>query len=207
MCCPSGSFIYESREGSETPPFCSGGFSFGRMDMARHLAAALLVLSLRAFHHSTNIRSGMDIDDLEVGENLPRRKSFDFLFVQAVEPIKGTPARPQTVSDAFWRGMAIPLVSDNAPAAKHGARSTFIFAASLARSRPRSRRLSSRRALRAARQVLEFLSESYLRLRVRPRTQVRLTSCRKGATTAAWPASEEFYAKLLKSVRERPTMT
>src|SRR6516225_2311051 len=26
------------------------GFSFGRMDMARHGAAALLVLSLRAFH-------------------------------------------------------------------------------------------------------------------------------------------------------------
>src|SRR5262249_54908571 len=40
---------------------------------------------------------------------------------------------------------------------------TFIFAASLARSRPRSRRLSSRRALRAARQVLEFLSESFSR--------------------------------------------
>src|SRR5262245_55239375 len=46
---------------------------------------------------------------------------------------------------------------------EHGARSTFIFAASLARSRPRSRRLSSRRALRAARQVLEFLSESFSR--------------------------------------------
>src|SRR5262249_18729826 len=33
----------------------------------------------------------------------------------------------------------------------------------LARSRPRSRRLSSRRALRAARQVLEFLSASFSR--------------------------------------------
>jgi len=60
--------------------------------MARRRAAALLVLSIRAFHHSTNIGSGIDlIDDLEVGENLPRRKSFDFLFVQAVEPIKERP--------------------------------------------------------------------------------------------------------------------
>src|SRR5262245_52823790 len=31
------------------------------------------------------------IDDLEVGENLPRRKLFDFLLVQAVEPIKERP--------------------------------------------------------------------------------------------------------------------
>src|SRR5262249_7980529 len=43
----------------------------------------------------------------------------------------------------------------------------------LARSRPRSRRQSSRRALRAARQVLGFLSASS------SRTQVRTTSCRK----------------------------
>src|SRR5262245_59111896 len=50
------------------------------------------VLSLRAFHHSTNIGSRIDlIDDLEVGENLPRRKLFDFLLVQAVEPIKERP--------------------------------------------------------------------------------------------------------------------
>ena len=43
-------------------------------------------------------------------------------------------------------------------------RSAFIFAAFLARSRPTSRRLSSRRALRAAKQVLEFLSASFSRL-------------------------------------------
>jgi hypothetical protein len=50
------------------------------------------VLSLRAFHHSTNIGSGIDlIDDLEVGEDLPRRKLFDFLLVQTVEPIKERP--------------------------------------------------------------------------------------------------------------------
>jgi hypothetical protein len=47
------------------------------------------------------------------------------------------------------------------------ARSTFIFAASLARSWPRSRRQSSRRALRAARQILEFLSASFSRTQVR----------------------------------------
>jgi hypothetical protein len=40
---------------------------------------------------------------------------------------------------------------------EHGGRSTFIVAVSLARSRPTSQRRSSRRALRAARQVLEFL--------------------------------------------------
>ena len=41
---------------------------------------------------STNIGSGIDlIDDLEVGENLPRRKLFDFLLVQTVEPIKERP--------------------------------------------------------------------------------------------------------------------
>jgi hypothetical protein len=46
----------------------------------------------RAFHHSTNIGAGIDlIDDLEVGENLPRRKLFDFLLVQTVEPIKERP--------------------------------------------------------------------------------------------------------------------
>src|SRR5262249_15391956 len=42
-----------------------------------------------------------------------------------------------------------------------GARSTFIFAAFLARSRPTSQRQSSRRALRAAKQVLEFRSASF----------------------------------------------
>ena len=88
---PSGAFIYDSREGSATRPFARAGFSFGRMNTARH-RAALLVLSLRAFHHSTNIGSGIDlIDDLEVGENLPRRKLFDFLLVQTVEPIKERP--------------------------------------------------------------------------------------------------------------------
>jgi hypothetical protein len=41
---------------------------------------------------STNIGSGIElIDDLEVGENLPRRKLFDFLLVQTVEPIKERP--------------------------------------------------------------------------------------------------------------------
>src|SRR5262249_33679415 len=56
---------------------------FGRMNTARHQAATLLVLSLSAFHHSTNTSSGIDlIEDLEVGENLPRRKLFDFLPVQ-----------------------------------------------------------------------------------------------------------------------------
>jgi hypothetical protein len=50
------------------------------------------VLSFRAFHHCTNIGSGIDlIDDLEVGENLPRRKLFDFLLVQTVEPIMERP--------------------------------------------------------------------------------------------------------------------
>src|SRR5215831_14104548 len=48
--------------------------------------------SLRAFHHSMNIGSRIGlIDDLEVGENLPRRKLFDFLLVQAVETIKERP--------------------------------------------------------------------------------------------------------------------
>jgi hypothetical protein len=62
------------------------------MNTARYRAAALLALSLRAFPHSTNIGSGIDlIDDLEVGENLPRRKLFDFLLVQTVEPIKERP--------------------------------------------------------------------------------------------------------------------
>ena len=65
---------------------------FGRMNTARHQAATLLVLSLSAFHHSTNTDSGIDlIEDLEVGENLPRRKLFDFLPVQRVEPIKERP--------------------------------------------------------------------------------------------------------------------
>jgi hypothetical protein len=59
---------------------------------ACYRAAALLALSLRAFHYSKNIGSGIDlIDDLEVGENLPRRKLFDFLLVQTVEPIKERP--------------------------------------------------------------------------------------------------------------------
>ena len=40
-------------------------------------------------------------------------------------------------------------------------RSTFIFVAFLAQSRPTSRRQSSRRAPRAAKQVLEFLSASF----------------------------------------------
>src|SRR5215510_2717320 len=49
----------------------------------------LLVLPLRAFHHSTNIGSGIDpINELEVGEDLPRCEPFDFLLAQAVEPIK-----------------------------------------------------------------------------------------------------------------------
>jgi hypothetical protein len=62
------------------------------MNTARYRAAALLALSLRAFHHSTNIGAGIDlIDDLEVGENLPRRKLFDFPLVQTVEPIKERP--------------------------------------------------------------------------------------------------------------------
>ena len=52
----------------------------------------------------------------------------------------------------------IPLVL------KYGARSTFIFVAFLARSPPTSRRQSSRRALRAAKQVLEFRSASFSRL-------------------------------------------
>ena len=47
---------------------------------------------------------------------------------------------------------------------KHDARSTFIFAAFLARLRPTSRLQSSRRALRAAKQVLEFRSASCSRL-------------------------------------------
>jgi hypothetical protein len=62
------------------------------MNTARYRAAALLALSLRAFHHSANIVFGIDlIDDLEVGENLPRRKLFDFLLVQTVEPTKERP--------------------------------------------------------------------------------------------------------------------
>src|SRR6266404_2932970 len=43
---------------------------------------------------------------------------------------------------------------------------TFIFAAFLARLRPTSRRQSSRRVLRAAKQVLEFRSVSFSRLAV-----------------------------------------
>ena len=43
-------------------------------------------------------------------------------------------------------------------------RSTFIFVAFLAQSRPTSRRQSSLRAPRAAKQVLEFLSASFSRL-------------------------------------------
>jgi hypothetical protein len=44
---------------------------------------------LRAFHHSTNIGSGIDpINELEIGEDLPRCEPFDFLLAQAVEPIK-----------------------------------------------------------------------------------------------------------------------
>src|SRR5215831_11039334 len=111
--------------------------------------------SLRAFHHLTNIGSRVDlIDDLEVGENLPRRKLFDFLLVQAVEPMKERP---------LVRRQFRMLFGARHGESEHGARSTFIFAASLARSRPRSRRLSSRRALRAARQVLESLSASLSR--------------------------------------------
>src|SRR5215471_2411421 len=44
------------------------------------------------------------------------------------------------------------------------ARLTFIFAAFLAQLRPTSRRQSFRRALRAAKQVLEFRSVSFSRL-------------------------------------------
>jgi hypothetical protein len=63
------------------------GFSFGRMNTAHH-RAALLVLPLRALH-STNIGSGIDpINELEVGEDLPRCEPFDFLLAQAVKPIK-----------------------------------------------------------------------------------------------------------------------
>src|SRR5262249_20847514 len=103
----------------------------------------------------TNIGPRIDlIDDLEVGENLPRRKLFDFLLVQAVEPMKERP---------LVRRQFRMLFGARHGDSEHGARSTFIFAASLARSRPRSRRLSSRRALRAARQVLEFLSASFSR--------------------------------------------
>jgi len=103
----------------------------------------------------TNIGSRIDlIDDLEVGENLPRRKLFDLLLVQAVEPIKERP---------LVRRQFRMLFGARHGDSEHGARSTFIFAASLARSRPRPRRLSSRRALRAARQVLEFLSASFSR--------------------------------------------
>src|SRR5262249_16416381 len=94
------------------------------------------------------------IDDLEVGENLPRLKLFDFPLVQAVEPIKERP---------LVRRQFRMLFGARHGDSEHGARSTFIFAASLARSRPKSRRLSSRRALRAARQVLEFLSASFSR--------------------------------------------
>jgi hypothetical protein len=68
---------------------------------ARHATGGPAVPSLRAFHHSTNIGSRIDlIDDLEAGENLPRRKLFDFLLVQAVEPIT---ERPLVRSDAFSR--------------------------------------------------------------------------------------------------------
>jgi len=76
-----------------------------RDELASFLSIELhpIRISPRAFHHSTNIGSGIDfIDDLEVGENLPRRKLFDFLLVQAVEPIKERPTRPQTVLDAFF---------------------------------------------------------------------------------------------------------
>ena len=42
---------------------------------------ALLVPQLRAFHHSTNIGSGIDsINELEVGEDLPRCEPLDFLL-------------------------------------------------------------------------------------------------------------------------------
>jgi hypothetical protein len=86
------------------------------MNTARH-RAALLVLSLRAFHHSTNIGSGIDlIDDLEVGENLPRRKLFDFLLVQTVEPIKERPLVRRQFRMLF--GARHALVSDDAPAEK-----------------------------------------------------------------------------------------
>src|SRR5262249_20066305 len=44
-----------------------------------------------------------------------------------------------------------------------GGSSTFIFAGSLARPRPRSQQQSSRRARRAAKRVLEFLSASFSR--------------------------------------------
>jgi MFS family permease len=59
--------------------------------------------------------------------------------------------------------MSPTIFSENSSTSEHGARSTFIFAASLARSRPRSQRQSSRRALPAARRVLEFLSTSFSR--------------------------------------------
>src|SRR5262245_203748 len=56
----------------------------------------------------TNIGSRIDlIDDLEVGENLPRRKLFDFLLVQAVEPIKERPLVRRRFGCFLARGMAI----------------------------------------------------------------------------------------------------
>src|SRR5262249_18527734 len=121
-------------------PRAERGFFFAGRS-ARH-RAALPVLSLRAFHHSTNIGSRIDlIDDLEVGENLPRRKLFDFLLVQTVEPIKERPlVRRQFRMLSRARHGEPPTPWHSRPAVQDGTRSTFIFAASLARSRPRPRR-------------------------------------------------------------------
>jgi hypothetical protein len=68
------------------------------------LARSSSAYSLLPFHHSTNIGSRIDlIDDLEVVENLPRRELFDFLLVQAVEPIKECPLVRRQFRHAFWR--------------------------------------------------------------------------------------------------------
>src|SRR5262249_47416476 len=68
---------------------------------------------------------------------------------------------------------------------------TFIFAAFLARSRPTSLRQSSRRALRAAKQVLQFRSASFSRLASSSNSNSRSAPacCKRAATAAAWPAS------------------
>jgi hypothetical protein len=59
---------------------------------------------LRAFHHSTNIGSGIDpINELEVGEDLPRCEPFDFLLTQAVEPIKKRTLLGGQLRRLFWR--------------------------------------------------------------------------------------------------------
>jgi hypothetical protein len=129
------------------------GYRFGRPHQRRHssLAGIHWIAAARFYHRVRRSGQGDSSVRAAVDPAPVRARCYNCRLLQQYLPEPAVSNRSRTAPS--------PSLVNSSVTVRQllGARSTFIFVAFLARSRPMSRRRSSRRVLRAAKQVLKFL--------------------------------------------------